>query len=195
MSIPPPFEAGDGLLLVDPQNDFCPGGSLPVTDGDAVMPILSDWAAAAERGTIPIFVSRDWHPPKTTHFKEYGGVWPPHCVMGTRGAEFHPALRVPGTATIISKGMGETEDAYSAFQALDDAGLLLGKLLEERGIKHLYLGGLATDYCVRFSALDALTNGYRVTLIPDGMKAVNVQAGDGDRALIEMATAGARRFE
>ncbi len=194
MSTPPRFQAGDGLLLVDPQNDFCPGGSLAVLDGNSVMPVLSAWAEAAARQGIPIFVSRDWHPPKTTHFKALGGVWPPHCVMGTPGAEFHADLQVPAAATIVSKGMGETEDAYSAFQARDDNAALLGSLLQERGVKHLFVGGLATDYCVRSSALDALTSGYAVTLIPDGMRAVDVHPGDGDRALAEMNTAGATTF-
>src|SRR5215471_11061058 len=98
------FDAGDALLLVDLQNDFCPGGSLAVADGDRVMAVLSDWATAAQRAGVPIFVSRDWHPPKTTHFKELGGVWPPHCVMGTLGAEFHPDLHLPGEAVVVSKG-------------------------------------------------------------------------------------------
>lgn len=195
MSTPPEFEAGDGLLLGDPQNDFCPGGALPVIDGDAVMPVLNEWAAAAERARIPVFVSRDWHPPKTTHFKDYGGVWPAHCVIGSAGAESHASLRIPASATVMSKGMGEREDAYSAFQARDDAGALLQQLLDKRGVKRLYVGGLATDYCVRSSALDALTHGYGVTLISDGMKAVNVQPGDSDKALIEMARAGATKWE
>src|SRR5438067_6507239 len=102
MSSPPCFEPGDALLLVDPQNDFCPGGSLPVADGDRVMPILSAWAAAAQSSGIPIFVSRDWHPSKTTHFKEYGGVWPPHCISGSAGAEFHRDLHLPAEAIILS---------------------------------------------------------------------------------------------
>ena len=190
MSTPPSFEPGDGLLLVDPQVDFCPGGSLPVAGGDLVMPVLSAWAAAAEQAGVPIFVSRDWHPTKTTHFKDYGGVWPPHCVMGTHGAEFHPDLHVPRTATIVSKGMGEAEDAYSAFQARDDTGRALADLLGAQGVAHLYVGGLATDYCVKSSALDALAVGYTVTLVPDGMRPVNVQPGDGDRALAEMRAAG-----
>jgi|SRR5579864_874541 len=194
MSTPPHFEPGDGLLLVDPQNDFCPGGSLPVLDGDAVMPVLSAWAAAAERQAIPIFVSRDWHPARTTHFKEYGGIWPPHCVMGTHGADFHGRLHLPERITIVSKGMGETEDAYSAFQARDENGATLGTLLQNRGVKRLFVGGLATDYCVRSSALDALSQGYLVTLIPDGMRAVNVRAGDGDKALVEMNGAGAKTY-
>src|SRR5204863_4154412 len=154
MSTPPSFQVGDALLLVDPQNDFCPGGSLPVADGDAVMPVLNAWAAAAERSGVPIFISRDWHPRRTTHFKEGGGVWPPHCVMGTHGAEFHPDLHVPRTATIVSKGMGEAEDAYSAFQARDDTGRALADLLGAQGVARLYVGGLATDYCVKSSALD-----------------------------------------
>lgn len=191
MSVPPQFQPGDGLLLVDPQNDFCPGGSLPVVDGDKVMPVLNVWAAAAASANVPIFVSRDWHPPKTTHFKEFGGIWPPHCVMGTHGAEFHPDLRLPPGVTVISKGMGETEDAYSAFQARDESGTLLARLLEQRTIKHLYLGGLATDYCVRSSTLDALLAGFRVSLVPDAMRAVNLQPTDGDLALAEMREAGA----
>jgi nicotinamidase/pyrazinamidase len=195
MSTPPPFEAGDGLLLVDPQNDFCPGGSLPVADGDKVMPVLSAWAAAADGTGIPILVSRDWHPLRTTHFKEFGGVWPPHCVMGTPGAQFHPDLRLPPTATVVSKGMGEHEDAYSAFQARDDSGTLLAALLARDNVRHLYIGGLATDYCVRSSALDALANGFRVTLIRDGIGAVNLQPTDGDQALAEMRAAGADDYE
>lgn len=183
---------GDGLLLVDPQNDFCPGGSLAVADGDKIMPVLSEWAAAAASADVPVFVSRDWHPPKTTHFEEFGGIWPPHCVMDTYGAEFHPDLHLPPGVTVVSKGMGETEDAYSAFQARDDGGTLLRQLLEREHVTQLYVGGLATDYCVRSSTLDALAAGLRVTLIPDAIRAVNLQPTDGDQALAEMRRAGAR---
>jgi nicotinamidase/pyrazinamidase len=190
MSSPPAFQAGDGLLLVDAQNDFCPGGSLAVADGDAVMPVLSAWADAAERAGIPIFASRDWHPAKTTHFREHGGVWPPHCVMGTPGAEFHPDLKLPASVRVVSKGMGETEDAYSAFQARDDSARPLRSLLDESGVRHLYVGGLATDYCVKSSALDAVEQGFKVTLIPDGVRAVNLAATDGDVAIAEMKAAG-----
>ncbi len=192
MSTRPSFQVGDGLLLVDPQNDFCPGGSLPVADGDAVMPVLNAWATAAQRARVPIFVSRDWHPLRTTHFKEFGGVWPPHCVMGTRGAQFHPELHLPTKAVVVSKGMGETEDAYSAFNARDEAGVSLAALLEQSGIRHLYMGGLATDYCVRSSALDALDQNLRVTLIRDGMRAVNLQPTDGEQAMAEMQARGAQ---
>lgn len=189
--IPSTFADGDALLLVDPQNDFCPGGSLPVADGDRVMPVLSAWADAAERAGVPIFVSRDWHPARTTHFKEFGGIWPPHCVMGTHGAEFHPDLRLPDSFVIVSKGMGENEDAYSAFQARDEGGNGLNTLLHRKGVRQLYIGGLATDYCVRSSTLDALQLGFGVTLIPDGMKAVNLQARDEEQAIEEMRAAGA----
>jgi nicotinamidase/pyrazinamidase len=186
----PSFQVGDGLLLVDPQNDFCPGGSLAVADGDAVMPVLNAWATVAERAGVPIFVSRDWHPPTTTHFKDHGGRWPPHCVMNTHGAEFHPDLRLPDTAVIVSKGMGETEDAYSAFEARDASNTLLPELLRQRGVHHLYVVGLATDYCVKDSALDGLGQGFRITVVPDGIRAVNVQPTDGEQALAEMRASG-----
>jgi nicotinamidase/pyrazinamidase len=192
MSTPPSFQVGDGLLLVDPQNDFCPGGSLAVADGDAVIPVLNAWVTAAYTAGVPIFVSRDWHPARTTHFKDYGGVWPAHCVMGTPGANFHPDLRLPPDAVIVSKGMGESEDAYSAFQARDASERPLAELLQEGHVKHLFVGGLATDYCVKSSALDGLAHGLGVTLIPDGMRAVNLQPTDGERALAEMQAQGAQ---
>jgi nicotinamidase/pyrazinamidase len=192
MSTAPSFQVGDGLLLVDPQNDFCPGGSLAVADGDAVIPVLNVWVSAAQRADVPVFVSRDWHPPRTTHFKEYGGVWPPHCVMDTRGAEFHPDLRLTSDAVVVSKGMGETEDAYSAFAARDDSNILLGALLKARNVNHLYIAGLATDYCVKNSVLDALNLRLGVTLVPEGMRAVNLQPTDGEQALAEMRARGAQ---
>jgi nicotinamidase/pyrazinamidase len=184
------FSPGDALLLVDPQNDFCPGGALGVAEGDQVMPILSEWAAAAAAAGVPIFVSRDWHPPRTTHFKEYGGVWPPHCVQGTPGAEFHPALRLPSSVLIVSKGMGEAEDAYSAFQARDANGVMLADLLRSRGVQRLYVMGLATDYCVKASALAGLEHGFAVVLVQAGCRAVDLQPGDGHAALSAIQTAG-----
>jgi nicotinamidase/pyrazinamidase len=184
------FQRGDALLLVDPQNDFCPGGSLAVAEGDQVMPVLSSWAAEAASSGIPIFVSRDWHPERTTHFKEHGGVWPPHCVQGTFGAEFHPALRLPSSVVVVSKGMGETEDAYSAFQARDADGVMLGDLLRARGVQRLYLMGLATDYCVQATALGGLEHGLQVSVVQSGCRAVNLQPGDGHAALAAIQTAG-----
>ncbi len=170
MSIPPSFEPGDALLLVDPQIDFCPDGALPVADGDRVMPVLNVWSAAAEGAGVPIFVSRDWHPARTD-------------------------FQLPAQATVVSKGMGEHEDAYSAFQARDESGALLAALLAQKHVNHLYIGGLATDYCVKSSTLDALADGFRVTLVPDGMRAVNLQPTDGDAALEEMRAAGADEYE
>jgi len=186
----PELRPGDAVLLVDPQNDFCPGGSLAVPDGDRIMPVLTEWAAAAERAGVPVFVSRDWHPPRTTHFREFGGTWPPHCVAGTVGAEFHPALRLPASAVVVSKGIGETEDAYSAFQARDADGTLLDDLLRRIGVRHLYVMGLATDYCVKASALSGREGGYRVTVVADGVRPVNVQPGDGEAAFEAMRSAG-----
>jgi nicotinamidase/pyrazinamidase len=184
------FAPGDALLLVDPQNDFCPGGSLGVAEGDQVMPVLSSWAAEAEQAGVPIFVSRDWHPERTTHFKEYGGVWPPHCVQGTFGAEFHPALRLPSSVVVVSKGMGESEDAYSAFQARDADGVMLADLLRARGVRRVYVMGLATDYCVRATALGGLEHGLQVNVVRSGCRAVDLQPGDGHAALAAIQTAG-----
>jgi len=189
--MPPAFEKTDALLLVDPQNDFCPGGSLPVAEGDAIMPVLNTWGAAAEQSNVPIFVSRDWHPPRTTHFSEFGGAWPAHCVAGTKGAEFHADLHVPASATIVSKGMGEDEDAYSAFQARDGTGTPLAALLRARNVQRLYVMGLATDYCVKASALAGLDDGFDVIVIKDGVRAVNLQPDDSDNAMREMRAAGA----
>lgn len=187
----PAFQPGDALLLVDPQNDFCPGGSLPVAEGDRVMPVLSAWAAAAGRAGVPVFVSRDWHPPRTTHFKPCGGEWPVHCVQGTPGAAFHPDLVLPGEAIVVSKGMGETEDAYSAFQARDEQGTMLADLLHQRGVEHLYVMGLATDYCVKASTLGGLDAGFRATVVPAGCRAVNLQPGDDAHAWQAMRQRGA----
>jgi nicotinamidase/pyrazinamidase len=185
------LQPGDAVLLVDPQNDFCPGGSLPVADGDAVMPVLNTWAAAAAQAGVPVFVSRDWHPSRTTHFMPYGGAWPPHCVMGTRGAEFHPDLQLPPSAVVVSKGMGETEDAYSAFRARDSAGVPLPTLLGQRAVRRLFVMGLATDYCVKASALDARTADIQVIVVRAGIRAVNVEPRDGERAIEAMRAAGA----
>ncbi len=188
----PRVGSGEAVLLIDPQNDFCPGGSLPVAGGDRVMPVLNRWVEAAEAEGRPVFVSRDWHPAQTTHFTSGGGVWPPHCIVDTPGAAFHPDLRLPAGATVVSKGMGAEEDAYSAFQARDAEGRGLAQTLRARGVRHLYVMGLATDYCVRSSVLDALADGYEVTVVRDGVRAVDVQPGDGDRALAEMEAAGAK---
>ena len=181
----------DALVVIDVQNDFCPGGALAVSDGDAVVPILNRYIARFDAVEAPIFVTRDWHPAKTRHFQAYGGTWPPHCVQGTPGAAFHPDLTVPTDAVIVSKGMDPEGDAYSCFQADDASGLPFAAALGERGVQRLYVGGLATDYCVRATVLDALREGFEVLVLADAIRAVNVKPGDGERAIEEMRDAGA----
>jgi nicotinamidase/pyrazinamidase len=182
----------DALVVVDLQNDFCPGGALGVRGGDAIVPVLNRYLERFAGAGAPVFLTRDWHPPVTRHFQAYGGVWPPHCVQGTQGAEFHPGLAPPAGAVVVSKGMDPDLDAYSAFQAQDEAGRAFRDVLEGRGVRRLYVGGLATDYCVRATALDAVREGFEVTLLADAIGAVDLQAGDGVRAIEEMRGAGAR---
>jgi nicotinamidase/pyrazinamidase len=184
--------ARDALVVVDLQNDFCPDGALAVKDGDAIVPVVNRYLQRFGGAGAPVFLTRDWHPAVTQHFKAYGGVWPPHCVQGTRGAEFHPGLRAPAGAEVVSKGMDPAQDAYSAFQAEDRMGRPLPAVLAARGIRRLYVGGLATDYCVRASALDALQGGFEVVVLTDAIGAVELQPGDGARAIGEMREAGAK---
>jgi nicotinamidase/pyrazinamidase len=186
----PTFGPGDALLVVDPQRDFCPGGALGVPDGDAVMPLINELSSWFAQAGLPVIVSRDWHPPRTTHFAAYGGVWPPHCVRDTPGAEFHPDLRLPAGTIFVSKGMGETDDAYSAFQARDAAGNSVAGLLTDRAVRHLYVVGLATDYCVKASTLDAVRLGLSASVFRAGVRAVNLKPDDGNNALAEMQAAG-----
>lgn len=182
--------AKKALLIVDVQNDFCPGGALPVPGGDEVVAPLSRLAERFALAAGPVFASRDWHPPQTTHFQAGGGLWPSHCVRGTPGAEFHPDLRLPAGTVVVSKGIGPEEDAYSAFQARDELERRLPDLLRAAGVEHLFVGGLATDYCVQASALDAVAQGLRVTLLIDCVRAVDVNQGDGERAIAAIAAAG-----
>lgn len=157
------------LLVVDVQNDFCAGGTLAVPGAEAVIPVLNAYLDLFLKRAVPIFASRDWHPRQSSHFKR----WPEHCIQHTSGAQFHPDLRLPPGAHIISKGMNPDEDAYSAFQAIDEHGRQLDQLLKLKGIRELYVGGLATDYCVKATVRDALQAGYLVTLLLDGIRAVN----------------------
>jgi nicotinamidase/pyrazinamidase len=182
----------DALVVVDFQNDFCPGGALGVKSGDAIVPVVNRYLDRFASAGAPVFLTRDWHPPVTRHFQAYGGVWPPHCVQGTRGAEFHPGLTPPAGAVIVSKGMDPDQDAYSAFQAEDGSGRPFRAVLADRGVRRLYMGGLATDYCVRASVLDAVRAGLEVAVLTDAIGAVDLQPDDGARALDEMREAGAR---
>jgi len=179
------------LVIIDVQNDFCPGGSLAVAEGDAVVPVINQYAAAFAAAGCLVVADRDWHPAETTHFIQNGGAWPPHCVQGTPGAEYHPELRFPAGTVHIRKGMGANEDAYSGFEGRDDHGTLLEAILKQRSVSTIYVGGLATDYCVRATVLDGLKAGFKVVVIGDGCRAVNIQPTDGERALAEMTAAGA----
>ncbi len=180
----------DALVVVDVQNDFCPGGSLAVPAGDRVVPVLNRYIQHFRELKAPIYASRDWHPPVTKHFQAGGGVWPPHCVQGTKGAEFHPDLVLPLEAVVISKGMDPAEDAYSCFQAQDPEGEDFAVSLGGRGIQRLFVGGLATDYCVKSTVLDAVHEGFQVVVLEDAIAAVDVKPGDGERAIEEMRAAG-----
>ena len=180
------------LLIVDVQNDFCPGGALPVPEGDRVVPVLNQYIQKCREREIPIIVSRDWHPEKTGHFKAYGGIWPPHCIQNTKGAQLHPDLKLPKESVVVSKGMDPDKDSYSVFQAFDPEGTPLADLLKERGIRHLFVGGLATDYCVRASVLDAIKEGFEVTVLKDAVRGVELKAGDSKKAFEEMMRSGAK---
>ncbi|MBI4436874.1 MAG: bifunctional nicotinamidase/pyrazinamidase [Candidatus Omnitrophica bacterium] len=186
--------ASEALLLVDVQNDFCPGGALPVPEGDRIVPVLNRYIDKFHSTRLPIFASRDWHPPITKHFKAYGGNWPPHCVQGTRGAQFHPHLALPKDVEVVSKGMNPEKDSYSSFQAFTADGTDFSTLLKERGIQQLFVGGLATDYCVKQTVLDALREGFGVVLLEDAVRGVDLNSGDSEKALEEMRKSGARRI-
>lgn len=185
------MQPGDALLIVDVQNDFCPGGSLPVPEGDQVAPVLSDYARRFAEAGLPVILSRDWHPAQTRHFTTGGGQWPPHCIQRTQGAQFHPDLHIPEGAIIVSKGMDPDADSYSAFDGVTDDGRSLAEVLRDLGVRRLFVGGLATDYCVRHSALGALDEGLAVVLLTDAMRGVDLQPGDSERALAELRARGA----
>jgi nicotinamidase/pyrazinamidase len=152
-----------------------------------VVPGLNRVIEAFERHSLPIFFTRDWHPTDHISFRSRGGTWPPHCVKGTPGAEFHTGLRISADAVIISKGSFRDAEAYSGFQGTD-----LEERLKSLGVDEIFLGGLTTDYCVRESTLDARRAGFSVTVIEDCTRAVDARPGDGDRALADMKRAGAK---
>ena len=174
------------LIVVDVQNDFCPGGSLAVAHGDDVVaPLNKLMKEFLDRGE-PVYKTRDWHPDKTKHFANYGGTWPVHCVQNTRGAEFHPDLLDDPRVTVISKGFDESADGYSGFD-----GTQLAQQLRDQGVEEVWVGGLATDYCVKETVLDARKEGFKVKALADAMRPVNVNPDDGGKALEEMSAAGA----
>lgn len=173
----------DALIVVDVQNDFCPGGALAVPEGEGVVPVLN---RLIRQGGVLVVATRDWHPPDHCSFQTQGGLWPVHCVAGTPGAAFHPDLDLTTSQpVIVSKAVTREREAYSDFQGTDLAATLRG-----RGIRRVFVGGLATDYCVKATALDARREGLEVFLLTDAIRAINVKPGDGEAALAEMRAAG-----
>lgn len=172
----------DALLVVDPQNDFCPGGSLPVPEGDAIFDVVNR--------VIPrfrhILATLDWHPPDHRYFQAFGGPWPYHCLQGSKGAEFHPKLNAAAIQEAVKTGTDPEMDGYSGFAGTDLAGRL-----RRRGVSRVFVCGLATDYCVKATAIEAIENGFESYVLTDGIRPVEVQPGDGERALEEMRAAGA----
>jgi nicotinamidase/pyrazinamidase len=190
----PNYDVTTALLVVDVQNDFAdPGGSLYVAGGEGVVPLLNNEIDRALEAGATVIYTQDWHPEHTPHFQTEGGIWPVHCVRGTWGAELHPDLKVAGS--VVRKGTGG-EDGYSGFSVRDPesgrrAPTELEAMLRERGIERVVIGGLATDYCVKETVVDAAGLGFEVAVIEKAVRAVNLQPGDGDRALEAAVSAGA----
>lgn len=175
------------LIIVDVQNDFCPNGALPVPEGDKIIPNLNIYIRRFSTLKRPVFVTRDWHPPDHISFRLRGGPWPPHCVQNTWGAELHKDLRLPKNTIIVSKAYERDKEAYSGFQGTD-----LAERLRALGIKRLFIGGLATDYCVKNTVLDALKEGFEAYLLEDAIKGIDAQPGDSEKAIKEMVEKGAK---
>lgn len=174
------------LIVVDVQNDFLPGGRLAVPEGDRILPVVNEYLDRFVASGSPVYASRDWHKEDSEHFH----AWPPHCIQGSQGATFPEELALPTEARIISKGM--EGDGYSAFEGILDRGEGLGDSLKRDDVQELYLCGLATDYCVRATALEACRLGYRVTVLIDACLGVNLKPHDSEAAIAEMVGAGAR---
>lgn len=186
VSIPSP-RSGDALLIVDVQNDFLPGGALPVPRGAEVIPVLNEVARRFASAGLPVFATRDWHGRHHSSFRPQGGPWPPHCVAGSRGAAFPAELDLPAATTIVSKGSRADDPGYSAF-----AGTGLEARLRHQGVGRLFVGGLATDYCVLHTVRDALARGFEVVLLGSAVRAVDARPQDGDTAIAQMRECGAR---
>ena len=191
------FDERTALVVVDVQNDFAdPSGSLSVAGGDAIVPRVNEAIRQATEAGALVVGTQDWHPEVTPHFAKDGGIWPVHCLAGTWGAELHPALELPQSALRVRKGTSG-EDGYSGFSVRDprtgvESATELEARLRERGIGRVVVCGLATDYCVKATALDGRRLGFDVELLPDAVAAVDLQAGDGERAIAEMREAGVR---
>ncbi|MCM1984487.1 isochorismatase family protein [Lyngbya confervoides] len=177
---------GDALVIVDVQRDFLPGGALAVPGGNEIIPILNLYIQAFAQRSLPVWISQDCHPPHHCSFIPEGGSWPPHCIAGTPGSQSPSDLKLPPEALLILKGQQKNQDAYSAFQ-----GTALAQQLQARQVETLFVGGLATDYCVLNTVQDAIKLGFRVLLLTDAIRAVNRTPEDGDRAEAAMIEQGA----
>ena len=190
------FPERSALLIVDVQRDFCRGGALAVRDGDEVVAPINRVAAAAHAAGAPVFASRDWHPLSSTHFAAHGGAWPFHCVQDTAGAGFHPDLVLPAGTRIVTKGDTPIDpEGYDAFDGHLDDGTSLAEALHALHVTHVVVAGLATDYCVKNSVLGARRAGFQATVLSDAVRAVDVQPGDGPKAVADMIAAGAHVAE
>jgi nicotinamidase/pyrazinamidase len=174
----------DALLVVDVQRDFLPGGALGVANGDEVVPLLAACMETFERQQLPIIASRDWHPVDHCSFQAQGGPWPPHCIAGTAGSEIDPALNLPPGVETVDKASSVEKDAYSAFEDTE-----LDPILRKKGVNRVFIGGLATEYCVLNTARDALTRGYDVVVLEDAIRAIDPAAGKD--AIEELRSKGA----
>jgi len=175
------------LIVVDVQNDFCPGGSLPVPEGDRVVSPINELIPKFQNAGAMVIATRDWHPRNHSSFTDQGGPWPVHCVQNTPGANFHPDLDVNERVVVVDKATTTEKDAYSGFE-----GTGLADLLRERNVNRVYVCGLATDYCVKATVLDALEAGFETYVIEDAVRGVDVNAGDSEKAIEEMRRAGAK---
>ncbi|HXW66081.1 MAG TPA: isochorismatase family protein [Burkholderiaceae bacterium] len=178
--------SGDALIIVDLQRDFLPGGALGVARGDAVVGAMNDYLTLFATNHLPVFATRDWHPSNHCSFVAQGGPWPPHCIAGSPGAAFADGLRLPANTKVVSKAISAGRDAYSGFDGTE-----LQALLQQAQVNRVFVGGLATDYCVLQTVRDACALGFTVLLLRDAIAAVDAQLGDGDRAIEDMQAAGA----
>lgn len=176
----------DALLIADIQSDFLPGGALGIRGSEEILPILENYVRRFHVRGLPIFLTRDWHPSDHCSFVSQGGLWPVHCVAGSPGSSPPSSFPTPESAVIIYKATDRNQEAYSAFQNTS-----LNRQLRDLSVRRLFVGGLATDYCVLHSVKDARTKGYDVCLLMDGIKAVNLRPDDGPRAEEEMTSLGA----
>lgn len=178
----------DALIVTDVQNDFCPGGALPVPGGDEVIPALNDYIKIFNEANAILFATRDWHPVNHISFKAQGGLWPPHCIQNTEGAQFHPELKLPASTAVVSKAMDPLKEAYSGFEGTE-----LANMLKKQGVTRVFVGGLTTDYCVKNTVLDARKLGFKVVLLIDAVRGINVKPGDVAKAVDEMVKSGAEQ--